>query len=48
MKTMKVGDGKWLTLTARLTDYDTHWRWKDLDCKKDEKFEMSLKVFEKE
>ncbi len=39
LKQMKVGDDKELTLTARLTDYATRWRWKyENRAKKDEQF----------
>ena len=48
LKTMKVGDDKWLTLTARLTDSATHWRWNDecLACK-DDQFELLVEVIKK-
>ena len=48
LKTMKVGDGKWLKLTSRLTDLDTHWSWEDCDwIKKDDQFELLVEVIKK-
>ena len=48
LKTMKVGDDKLLTLTVRLTDSHTHWRWKDCDwVKKEKQLKLVVRVFEK-
>ena len=48
MKQMKVGDGKFPKLTARLTDSATHWRWFDKDwTKKDEQFTLMVRVDKK-
>jgi len=48
LKQMKVGDEKELTLTARLTDSATHWRWNNEDyTPKDGQFKLDVRVGKK-